>query len=406
MPGARERLQARGEDVAGDAEVALELGEAADAEERLADDQERPALAEHLHRAADRTGLVLHHVTVSRWRLPVFDGHNDVLLARALVRERSEEGHLDLERARAGGFAGGFFAIFTEHPDGFPLDAARGPDTPPEPPVSHALAHATTLRRDREAARARGAGRAARRARARRPRPRAGGPVRAVMHIEGAEAIDPELEEPARAARARAALARHHVEPAERVRARRAVRGARLARHRPGAHGRRPRARAGVQRARDPRRPRAPQRARVLGRRGGDRPAARGHPRLRARAHAHGPQPHRCAARRGRRLGRRRRRLLPPRGRRPAPHRHRPPGRLHRAPHRPGARRARLGLRRLRAAAGDRRRGRPAARPRATCARSAGTSPSCASSRTRTSVRVLRQAQNAASSRASPTGSS
>ena len=67
MPGARERLQARREDVARDPEVALQLGEAADAEERLAHDQEGPALAEDLHRAADRTGLVLHHVTVSRW---------------------------------------------------------------------------------------------------------------------------------------------------------------------------------------------------------------------------------------------------------------------------------------------------------------------------------------------------
>src|SRR4051794_39598926 len=57
-PGAGERLEARGEDVAGDAEVALELGEPADAEEGLAHDQEGPALTEDLHRAADRTGLV------------------------------------------------------------------------------------------------------------------------------------------------------------------------------------------------------------------------------------------------------------------------------------------------------------------------------------------------------------
>src|SRR3954451_17873816 len=67
-PGARERLQTGREDVAGDPEVALQLGEAADPEERLAHDQEGPALAENLHRAADRTWLMLHHVTVSRWR--------------------------------------------------------------------------------------------------------------------------------------------------------------------------------------------------------------------------------------------------------------------------------------------------------------------------------------------------
>ena len=78
---------------------------------------------------------------------PVFDGHNDVLLEERSFADRSDEGHLDLERARAGGFAGGFFAIFTEHPDGFPLDAERGPDTPPEPSVSHALAQGDDGRR-------------------------------------------------------------------------------------------------------------------------------------------------------------------------------------------------------------------------------------------------------------------
>ena len=45
--------------------------------------------------------------------LPVFDGHNDVLLEERSFADRSEDGHLDLARARAGGFAGGFFAIFT-----------------------------------------------------------------------------------------------------------------------------------------------------------------------------------------------------------------------------------------------------------------------------------------------------
>ena len=53
-------------------------------------------------------------------RLPILDGHNDALLA--LLRnperpdsllERSEIGHLDLPRADEGGFAGGFFALFT-----------------------------------------------------------------------------------------------------------------------------------------------------------------------------------------------------------------------------------------------------------------------------------------------------
>ncbi|MEO7000981.1 MAG: dipeptidase [Ktedonobacterales bacterium] len=51
--------------------------------------------------------------------LPIFDGHNDTLLSLYLPARgggrsffaRSERGHLDLPRARAGGLAGGFFAI-------------------------------------------------------------------------------------------------------------------------------------------------------------------------------------------------------------------------------------------------------------------------------------------------------
>ena len=122
----------------------------------------------------------------------LFDGHNDVLLAERSFAERSQDGHLDLARARAGGFAGGFFALFTPHPDGFPPDAERGPETPPEPPVSHAHALRTTLAGIGRllALEADGALRVVR-----RPEELAlGGPVRAVMHLEGAEAIDPGLE--------------------------------------------------------------------------------------------------------------------------------------------------------------------------------------------------------------------
>jgi membrane dipeptidase len=51
--------------------------------------------------------------------IPIFDGHNDTLLRlhTATPEENdsffaSEHGHIDLQRARSGGFAGGFFAIF------------------------------------------------------------------------------------------------------------------------------------------------------------------------------------------------------------------------------------------------------------------------------------------------------
>ena len=69
--------------------------------------------------------------------LPIFDGHNDVLLAvyggsrREAARsffERGTSGHLDLPRAREGGFAGGFFAVYVT-----PDPAARRPALRPEP---------------------------------------------------------------------------------------------------------------------------------------------------------------------------------------------------------------------------------------------------------------------------------
>jgi len=56
--------------------------------------------------------------------ISVFDGHNDTLTkirhggpgAQRSFLERSELGHLDLPRAREGGLVGGFFAIFTSSP--------------------------------------------------------------------------------------------------------------------------------------------------------------------------------------------------------------------------------------------------------------------------------------------------
>jgi membrane dipeptidase len=123
--------------------------------------------------------------------IPVFDGHNDVLLRERSFADASDEGHLDLARARAGGFAGGFFAIFTPHPDGFEPGAERASDTPPEPAVEHehALGHTWAgVRKLLQLERA-GALRVAR-----SPGDlELGEDIVAVMHIEGAEAIDPEL---------------------------------------------------------------------------------------------------------------------------------------------------------------------------------------------------------------------
>jgi membrane dipeptidase len=64
-------------------------------------------------------------VTSSR-RVPIFDGHNDALLrlhrrpgadATAAFLNGEDKGQLDLPKARHGGFAGGLFAIFVPSPE-------------------------------------------------------------------------------------------------------------------------------------------------------------------------------------------------------------------------------------------------------------------------------------------------
>lgn len=58
-------------------------------------------------------------------RIPIFDGHNDALLrlhrragtdAAAAFLQGEDKGHLDLPKAQRGGFAGGLFAIFVPSP--------------------------------------------------------------------------------------------------------------------------------------------------------------------------------------------------------------------------------------------------------------------------------------------------
>lgn len=57
---------------------------------------------------------------MSRTAIPIFDGHNDTILSlRQTGRsffERSDEGHIDFPRAKAGGLAGGFFAVWVPSP--------------------------------------------------------------------------------------------------------------------------------------------------------------------------------------------------------------------------------------------------------------------------------------------------
>ena len=130
----------------------------------------------------------------------IFDGHNDVLLETTVegFLDGRGEGHLDLPRARAGGLGGGIFAIFTPTPgderDPVPR-AGGGHDTPladpvPQPAAAAHAAEAAALLRALEDA---GALRVVRTV-AELDACAADGTLAAVLHLEGAEAIDPGLE--------------------------------------------------------------------------------------------------------------------------------------------------------------------------------------------------------------------
>ena len=77
--------------------------------------------------------------------IPVIDGHNDALLrawrSGESLRERSDDGHLDLPRMREGGIAAGFFAIFVPEDDyaGDPREAVVVTDDGWEVPFAEPL---------------------------------------------------------------------------------------------------------------------------------------------------------------------------------------------------------------------------------------------------------------------------
>jgi membrane dipeptidase len=139
----------------------------------------------------------------------VFDGHNDALLvleqvqaADAAFRDGTSACQVDLPRARRGGLAGGLFAMFTPTPGGptrdelvFEADGSWA--LADVPPVAHEVAATST---DSLIARARRLADAADgkieivRDVARLDRCRAEERLAIVLHIEGAEAIDPDLE--------------------------------------------------------------------------------------------------------------------------------------------------------------------------------------------------------------------
>jgi membrane dipeptidase len=137
----------------------------------------------------------------TRFSPPVFDGHNDALTRDGTpdLRTRLDDGHLDLPRMREGGMRGGIFAVFTPSPEKRPgqVKFARGVHAEPlAPPVSQekAAAHASAaagrlleLEQLGELIVARAIGDVDAAEDDSNP------PV-AVLHLEGAEAIDPDLE--------------------------------------------------------------------------------------------------------------------------------------------------------------------------------------------------------------------
>jgi len=127
--------------------------------------------------------------------IPVFDGHNDVVLRLGESRsflEESSEGHLDLPRARRGGFAGGLFAIFVSGPEqgdmgGKPEGAYSFP-LAPEIPTELAVSRADELEGILRGLEAEGAIRLVRSA-TEIEECFADGTIAAVLHLEGAEPI-------------------------------------------------------------------------------------------------------------------------------------------------------------------------------------------------------------------------
>ena len=131
--------------------------------------------------------------------IPVVDGHNDALLrvwrSGGSLRERSDEGHLDLPRMREGGIAAGFFAIFVPKDDDAGDPRARvvptddGWSVPFDEPLSFerasSVAHELAAIAERELALVRTV--------ADLESCLDGGGPGAILHLEGAEPIEPGL---------------------------------------------------------------------------------------------------------------------------------------------------------------------------------------------------------------------
>ncbi len=141
---------------------------------------------------------------------PVFDGHNDILLNLHLPERgsnrsffvESDKGHLDLPRMRKGGFGGGFFAVFVPNPLGEVkeediIKTENGYEFPLAPAIEHEYALQTALamtaRLFRIEAESEGQVKVVRTA-DELETCLANGTLAAILHFEGAEAIDSNLD--------------------------------------------------------------------------------------------------------------------------------------------------------------------------------------------------------------------
>lgn len=134
--------------------------------------------------------------------IPVFDGHNDVLLQlyragrenESSFFKRNGTGHIDLPRAIEGGFGGGFFAVFVPNDPSDPL-AAMTDELPPALELAYAqqMAISVSAVLFRLEAASEGQLKVVRTA-----QELAGcleeGLVSAILHFEGAEPIDTSMD--------------------------------------------------------------------------------------------------------------------------------------------------------------------------------------------------------------------
>ncbi len=144
-------------------------------------------------------------------RIPFFDGHNDFLLRLMFSKDRRDEvwlgetgkGHLDLQRMKKAGFAGGLFAIFVPPvsagppPDFAALMANPPYDLPMPPQMSHEQAQPMAITMagllhwmERAAPHDFAVCRTA----AEISAAMENNVIAGVMHMEGAEAIGPDLD--------------------------------------------------------------------------------------------------------------------------------------------------------------------------------------------------------------------